>query len=63
MNTLLYYRDMFIPTNIAIGKLLNECKSLNITYDKLNAIRSYRFYSKDESNIRYIKTKHILKTI
>lgn len=51
---------LYVPTNIRCPQLFKECAEKNVTVEKYNITRVYTFIG-SESDIRFIRTKHILK--
>ena len=60
---LLYCQTLYIPLNIRVSELLLICDAKGITYEKNHITRVYTFYSPNESDIRYIRTRNLLKPI
>lgn len=60
--TLLYSIELFIPTNIRYTPLFEECKKLNITWDKGDSTRLYTFYCEKQKSLRSLQIRFCLKT-
>lgn len=59
---LLYMQVLYVPLNIRYPDLRKDCKDNNITLEYYKAFpRVFAFYCEEESGLRYIQTKHILK--
>lgn len=60
---LLYSQVLYVPVNIKADWWKADCERLGITYEYYKAEpRTYTFYGKEE-DLRYLRTKHILKPI
>ncbi len=60
-NEVLYYQRLYIPLNIRYPQLFKECEERGITVEKTHITRVFDFYAESEADIRYIRTKNILK--
>lgn len=57
----LYYQRLYIPLNIRYPQLFKECEERGIIVEEAPITRVFDFYAKTESDLRYIRTKNILK--
>lgn len=59
---LLYMQVLYVPLNIRYPELFNDCRNNNIVWEYYKAYpRVFAFYCEEESGLRFIRTKHILK--
>lgn len=58
-----YSQTLYVPLNIRYPELFKDCDDRGISYEEYHITRVFTFYANSESDIRYIRTKHILKTL
>jgi len=53
---------LYVPLNIRYPELFNDCRNNNLVWKYYKAYtRVFAFYYEEESGLKFIRTKHILK--